>query len=82
MTTLERDILALSSGTIATLTGRRDYQSIDDIQGDFLTFVRYRFRNRHQPWPTWAVAWTDFNAYRLRMTARIKSIRNQPLNSK
>jgi hypothetical protein len=61
-TALERDILALSSGTIACLTGRSDYQSIDDIQGDFLTFVRYRYFNR-QPWTTWAEAWKDFDTY-------------------
>jgi len=67
MTMLERDILALSSGTIATLTGRRDYTSIDDIQGDFLTFVRYRYRDHRQPWPTWAHAWQDFDAYRNRV---------------
>lgn len=63
MTQLERDILSLSSGTIATLTGRADYESIDHVQGDFLTFVRLRYSDRRQPWPTWAHAWNDFSDY-------------------
>ena len=69
-TELERDILALSSGTIATLTGHKDYESIDHIQGDFLTFVRFRYRDRRQPWPTWAHAWNDFDAYRKTLSER------------
>lgn len=69
MTILENDILALSSGTIASLTGYRDYESIDYVHTDFLTFVRLRYRDRRQPWPTWAHAWSDFDAYRSRAKA-------------
>jgi len=78
MTNLENDILALSSGTIATLTGYRDYTSIDFVHIDFLTYVRAylyapaasRFRpSIRRSWDSWALAWIDFDAYRRRAVA-------------
>lgn len=67
MTPLETDILALSSGTLATLTGYRDCAIIDDVHIDFFTYVRVCLNARgrlRRSWSTWVAAWTDFNAYR------------------
>jgi hypothetical protein len=72
MTRLENDILALSSGTIATLTGYRDYESIDYVHIDFLTYVRACLNARgrlRRSWDSWALAWNDFAAYRARTMA-------------
>lgn len=74
MTNLERDILALSSGTIATLTGYRDYERIDYVHIDFLTYVR-TYLNAHvgvrRSWDSWALAWNDFATYRARTMNKI-----------
>lgn len=39
--TLYRDVLSLSSGTIATLTGESSYEMIDMIHADLLQVARH-----------------------------------------
>lgn len=50
-----RDAAALSSGTIATLTGYRDYKSIEKIQNTFVIWV-----TQFYDYPHWKAAWDDF----------------------
>lgn len=59
MTTLETDILALSSGTIAALTGYRNYGWIDYIHREFFAYARRGNRS----WRNWQDAWRDFDYY-------------------
>jgi hypothetical protein len=53
---VRRDAASLSSGTLATLTGRRTYAELDVIQAEFIAFVE-----RHPgQYETWATAWRAF----------------------
>lgn len=51
------DIFALSSGTISKLTGKRDYKSIDKIQGDFANWVTVQSK----VYSNWMEAWKDYS---------------------
>lgn len=50
------DARQLSSGTIATLTGIRRYDQIDQIRYAFMQFVERAERT----YETWEDAWLDF----------------------
>jgi len=54
-----RDILSLSSGTFATLTGYREYADLDMIREDFITFARIVIP--HRRYSTWMDIWSDFD---------------------
>ena len=58
--TLAQDALALSSGTMATLTGYRAYEQLDAIQRAFVAFCE-RHSGRYG---TWHAAWRGFQAQR------------------
>ena len=49
----------LSSGTIASLTGYKDYATIDNIQTDF---VDYCIWNKDKDFANWYIAWDNFAA--------------------
>lgn len=53
--TLAQEAASLSSGTLATLTGYRDYALIDEVQGQFVAFCR-----KHPTFPTWQDAWESW----------------------
>jgi len=55
MTNLQYDSRTLSSGTMATLTGVRDYATLDLLQAEFV-----RYCDQHPEHDTWQTAW---NAY-------------------
>jgi len=57
--TLVQEALALSSGTLATLTGYAEYEQLDAIQTAFVAFC-----GRHSGYDTWQAAWTAFQASR------------------
>ena len=52
------EALSLSSGTIATLTGRKRYDEIDEIQQRFALFVAQAGRD----FQTWVQAWAAFTS--------------------
>lgn len=52
------DCRNLSSGTLATLTGRRDYADLDVIHDDFVRYVQALGPRNH--WSTWVEAWRAF----------------------
>ena len=51
-----RDALALSSGTLAKLTGRHTYEALVLIQTSFVLFVG----GSAQQYESWMEAWVDF----------------------
>lgn len=51
------DIIALSSGTMAKLTGKRDYKSIDKIQSDWANWLD----NQSKVYSNWREAWEDYS---------------------
>ena len=51
------DAIALSSGTIAVLTGKSTYAELDAIQDAFIVFV-----DSHPDFTTWIDAWNAFAA--------------------
>ena len=51
-----RDAMALSSGTLATLTGMSTYAALDEVQASFVVFVAVSDRQ----YKNWLEAWTDF----------------------
>lgn len=51
-----RDVMSLSSGTIATLTGMRDYKDIDEVQHAFVSWVNAN----PGEYATWQEAWEEF----------------------
>lgn len=53
------DVAALSSGTLAGLTGERRYAVLDEIRGQFLFFVDSTLR-RGARFLTWHEAWRAF----------------------
>ena len=50
------DVANISSGTIATLTGKTKYVETDAIQLEFLTFVQ----NSIKTFDNWQEAWHSF----------------------
>jgi len=52
-----RTILAVSSGTIASLTGIRDYEAIDEIQGQL---VAYYLLHQDDYFASWMDVWAAF----------------------
>jgi effector-binding domain-containing protein len=57
-TDIVRDIINLSSNTIATLSGKKDYQSIEDVQNKFVEFAQKMQPQRQ--WKNWVDAWQEF----------------------
>ena len=55
---LLKDCVALSSGTMASLTGSRSYEILDGIHGDFAVFVEVLLPRRN--WVNWMDAWREF----------------------
>lgn len=53
-----KDCALLSSGTLATLTGARDYETLDAIHSEFITYVRTIAPKRQ--WKTWVDAWKEY----------------------
>jgi hypothetical protein len=63
--TILESCAVLSSGTIATLTGHRDYATIDRIQGELVTFVASQpGLGRLQGWESWRDAWEAFAEFK------------------
>jgi len=54
-----KDVINLSSGTIGTLTGFNDYETIGDIQNDFVVYVKTLIPTKH--WEHWMDAWKEFS---------------------
>ena len=54
--TLANDARILSSGTIANLTGLRQYDDIDQVQARFVQFTI----DHPADYETWQDAWADF----------------------
>lgn len=54
--TIKRDAASLSSGTLATLTGKRSFAELEAIQAEFLAFVE----QHPGQYVTWVTAWRDF----------------------
>lgn len=52
------DCINLSSGTMATLTGIKNYADLDIIQQDFVNFTKTMIPKRH--YSNWQEAWDDF----------------------
>lgn len=57
-TDIVRDIVNLSSGTMATLTGKKDYASIEEVQNQFANFAQKMQPQRN--WHHWVDAWQEF----------------------
>jgi hypothetical protein len=57
LTEVQKDVRALSSGQMATLSGKRKYKEIDEVQQRFVAFVD----ERPNEFPTWVDAWLAFN---------------------
>ena len=54
---LIRTAASLSSGTLATLTGYRDYATLDRIQADFVAWVS---QPENGAWASWQDGWEHF----------------------
>ena len=52
------DCVNLSSGTLASLTGYRDYSDLDDIRDAFVFFTETLIPKKH--YGTWMEAWKDY----------------------
>ena len=50
-----RDVVGLSSGTFATLTGEQNYDRIEAIRAKFIAYVE-----TNPQFTDWAKAWTEF----------------------
>lgn len=59
---VKRDAIALSSGKLATLTGKRTYAELEAIQAEFIAFVE----QHPGQYETWVNAWQDFREKGLR----------------
>ena len=56
-----QQILTMSSGTIATLTGYKDYRTIDEIVYDFMMYVDTETIEGKAPsFKSWRDAWAAF----------------------
>lgn len=53
-----KDCAGLSSGTLATLTGKREYAELDEIRDFFVYFVETLIPKKH--YENWHKAWDDF----------------------
>jgi len=53
-----KDCRQLSSGTMATLTGKTKYAEIDIIRADFVSFVEVK--GPKQNYENWQQAWEDY----------------------
>ncbi len=60
-----KDCASLSSGTLATLTGHTDYETLDLIHGDFVAYVAAFAPLPGHQFRTWVEAWESFTAARL-----------------
>ena len=58
--TMAQDALALSSGTLATLTGYRESDQAETVQAAFVVFCE----RHHSQYRTWQEAWRGFQASR------------------
>ena len=58
MSQLMRAAATLASGTLASLTGVREYVKLDAIQVEFVAFVHAKEPSRS--WETWQDAWNEF----------------------
>ena len=58
--TLAQDALALSSDTMATLTGYRESDQAETVQAAFVAFCE----RHHSQYRTWQEAWRGFQASR------------------
>ena len=63
MRTIHNDIRQLSSGTIATLTGWKNYSDIDSIRDEFGVYVRALENAKGVKFNTWVDAWDSFLDY-------------------
>jgi len=61
MRSIYSDVLWLSSGTIATLTGKTRYEDIDNIAINFADFVADN-EARGRRYLDWQQAWGEFRA--------------------
>jgi hypothetical protein len=55
---LLNDIINLSSGTLSSLTNRRNYLSLDLIHEQLIWFYHLNF---NKTWETWHDVWVDYN---------------------
>jgi hypothetical protein len=55
------EILAISSGTISTLTGYKEYIKIDDIQKKFVQFCIGVLDSSPNEFDNWKEAWMRFD---------------------
>jgi hypothetical protein len=62
-----KDVAALSSGTLATLTGAREYRILDKIHTGFVIFTKEQIP--HRRWRHWQDAW---DAYEEQRAARLE----------
>lgn len=53
---LIKDCAFLSSGTMANITGTKQFDILDKIQGEFITFVD----NSKTTFSTWVHAWEEY----------------------
>ncbi len=56
-----REILAISSGTMAALCGRRTYGEIDRVTHDFHHWTADQVANGRAGLDTWQDCWTAYN---------------------
>lgn len=62
LTRLELDVLGLSSGTLASLTGEREYDRLDAIRREFFAQTRQAIQDgRLDAAATWIEAWRLFD---------------------
>lgn len=54
---LVREVRHLSSGTLASLSGHRDYEALDKIQLQFLSWLDDNYTSDFK---TWVQAWNAF----------------------
>ncbi len=55
-----RELLLISSGTLATLTGENNYEKLDEIQAALIAF--YLRTKANTEYETWMDVWTTFSA--------------------
>lgn len=60
LTPLVQQARALSSGTLASLTGYTRYDEVDPVYADFIDFCEENVNRFH----TWVEAWNEFKTFR------------------
>ena len=55
---VEKHCREISSGTLATLTGRKFYEELEAVRADFTTYVHVSIPKKN--WDTWMDAWNEF----------------------